>query len=65
MALFTLERQTICALIHSRMRFVSSYRDAVQGAKVLQSRMVFALLYRTFDTLIDVAHICYLLFRFH
>lgn len=64
MVLFTLERQTICAFLLSRTRFMGSYCNAIQRAVILRSCVVCALCYGTFDAFINT-HVFNLLLLFN
>lgn len=63
MVLFNSERQTVRTLIHSRTSFVGAYSDTIQGTEILRPCMMLALLNSTFDTLVNLTHFQYLLFR--
>lgn len=63
LALLFLEGKAVCTLIHRRVRFVSTYCDAVEGAVIGRIGVVPAVLYGTFDAFVEI-HDIYLLNKY-
>ena len=58
-----LEGKAVCTLIHRRVRFVSAYCDAVEGAVIGRIGVVPAVLHGTFDAFVEI-HDIYLLNKY-